>query len=203
MRDKVIDVDFSYSKLSPSIVLFVASNRRVSSSSINEDDLTVKESEYIFDMAPSEVDNHADTHVFGRNFRVYFTASKRCTVSPLLSEYSNQLDVPIVAVATEVDLDNVSTVVIIFGHSLWFGYRMDKSIINPDQCRNYDIIVCNVTTDKYIEIGLAIDDNLFIPTDMDITTCGFDSICPTMGEMESCKRITVSHETDWYPLMVH
>ena len=54
-------------------------------------------------------------------------------------------------------------------------------IINPNQCRHYDILVCNVPTDKYSELGLAIDDNLFIPTDMYGTTCGFDSSCPTMG----------------------
>ena len=42
MRDKVIDVEFNYTKLSPSIVLTVSSNIRVASSSITEDDFTVK-----------------------------------------------------------------------------------------------------------------------------------------------------------------
>ena len=64
----------------------------------------MKESEYVFDAALSEIDNHADTHLFGGNFRVYFTASKRCTVSPLLPKYFKQLDVPIVIGANLVDL---------------------------------------------------------------------------------------------------
>ena len=163
----------------------------------------MKGSEYVFDVAPSKMDNHADTHVFGRKFRVYLTASKRCPVSPLLPKYSKQLKVTIVTGVTEVDLENVSTMVLIFGNSLWFGDIVEKSLINPKQCRNYDFLVCNVPTDKYSEIGLAIYDNIFIPTNMYGTTCGFDSRCPTMEEMESCKWITVSHETDWDPSMVH
>ena len=48
-----------------------------------------------------------------------------------------------------------------------------------------------------------IDDNLFILMDIDGTTCGFDSCCPSMEEMESCKWIIAPHENDWGPLTVH
>ena len=74
------------------------------STSRTEDDFNVKESEYFFDVDPSEMDNHADTHVFERTFTVYFTTSKRCIVSHFLPEYSEKLDVPIVTGATAVDL---------------------------------------------------------------------------------------------------
>ena len=88
----MIDVEFSYTKLSPSRDLAVASNRTVASISISGDGFTVKESEYVFDTAPSEMDNQADTRVFGINFRFYFTTSKRCTLSPLLlSNPSNSI----------------------------------------------------------------------------------------------------------------
>ena len=58
----MIDVEFSYTKLIPSRVINVSSNRRVDSTLINEDGFTVKESEYVFDVDPSEMDNHADTY---------------------------------------------------------------------------------------------------------------------------------------------
>ena len=87
------------------------------------------------------MDNHADTHIFGRNFRVYLKTSKRCTVSYFLPGYSEELGVPIVPGATEVDLENGSMVITIFGQVLWFGDRMDKSLINTNQCRNYGIPV--------------------------------------------------------------
>jgi len=137
------------------------------------------------------MDNHANTHIFGRNFSVYFQClkTKKCTVAPFLPEYSEQFDVPIITtgVTAAVDLKNGSTVILVFGQGLWFGERVDKSLINPNQCRHYGIPVCNDPTDKCSELGLAIDDNLFIPMDMDGTTCGFDSRCPTLEEMQSCK----------------
>ena len=88
MRDKVIDVAFSYTKSIASRVLYVSSHRRVASSSRNEYDFTVKEFEYVFNADASVMNNHADVHVFGRKFRVYFMKSKRCTVSPFLIKYS-------------------------------------------------------------------------------------------------------------------
>ena len=74
----------------------------------------MKDSEYVFDAAPSDMDNHAETYVFGSNFRVYFTTSKGCTVSPLLLEYYDKLNVPIVTVVTAVDLENGSMMILIF-----------------------------------------------------------------------------------------
>ena len=124
---------------------------------------TVKESEYVFNAAQSEMDNHADTHVFGRNFRVYFTTYKRCR----------------------------------------FGDRMENILINSNQCRNYGIPFFDDPTDNYCDIGLAIDENLFIPMGMEGTTCGFDSRFPTLDEMGSCKRITVSQKNDWYQSTVY
>ena len=75
----------------------------------------MKESEYCFDAAPLDMGNHSDTHVFGVNVRVYFMTSKTCTVSPFLPDYYKQLDVPIVAGTTAVDLINGYKVVFIFG----------------------------------------------------------------------------------------
>ena len=80
---------------------------------------------------------------------------------------------------------------------------MDKILINPNQFIPYGIPVCDDPADKYRYIGLAVDDNLFILMYIDGTTCGFDSRCPTLEEMDSCKRIIVSHETDWDPLTVN
>jgi len=74
------------------------------------------------------MDYHADTHVFGRHFRVYFTTSKKCTLSPFLPEYSEQLDAPIATGAMTVDLKNGSMMILIFGQGLWFRDKMDKSL---------------------------------------------------------------------------
>ena len=96
---------------------------------------------------------------------------------------------PIVTVATAVDLENGSTLLLIFGQVLWFRDIMENSLIKPNQYRHCGIPVFDDTIDKYHELGLAVDDNLFIPMDMDGTTCSFEACFPYMEEMESCKRI--------------
>ena len=59
----------------------------------------------------------------------------------------------------------------------------------------FGIPVCDDPTDTYRDLGLSIDDNVLIQMGMEGTTCGFDSRCPTLEDMASFKRITVSHET--------
>ena len=122
---------------------------------------------------------------------------------PFLPNYSKKIDAPIITGATAVDLKNGLTVALIFGQGLWFGDRMDKSLINPNQYRHNKILVCDDPTDNYRDIGLTIDDNIFIPMGMEGTTYGFDSLSTTLEEMASCKRITASHKNEWDTSMVH
>ena len=67
----------------------------------------------------------------------------------------------------------------------------------------FGIPVCDDPTDTYRDLGLSIDDDVLIQMGMEGTTCGFDSRCPTLGDMASFKRITVSHETGWDTSTVH
>ena len=57
------------------------------------------------DPLPCEIDNHADTTCFGKNFRVISFMSEVCTVSPYMSEYDLHSDIPMCTAATAVDLD--------------------------------------------------------------------------------------------------
>ena len=76
------------------------------------------------DPLPCEIDNHADTTCFGKNFRVISFTSEVCSVSPYLSEYDSVEDIPICTAATAVDLDSGETIILEFGHGLWFGDRL-------------------------------------------------------------------------------
>ena len=49
---------------------------------------------------PTESDNHADTHCFGKNFRPTFFTELECTVSPFLSSYENTENVKVCTAAT-------------------------------------------------------------------------------------------------------
>ena len=87
---------------------------------------------------------------------------------------------PIVTGETALDLENESTVVPIFEQVFGFGDRIDKSIINPNQFRHNGITFYDDPTDNYLDLELAIDDNLFIQMGIDGTTFVFDSHCPTL-----------------------
>ena len=50
-----------------------------------------KQEQIHWDACSTYMDDHVDTHWFGRNIRPISFTSEECTVSPLLSEYSEQV----------------------------------------------------------------------------------------------------------------
>ena len=64
-----------------------------------------------FNPAMSEIDNHADTHVFGKNFRPIYFTSEVCSVTPFLDEYKEQENVHICTGATAYETK--------FGETIW------------------------------------------------------------------------------------
>ena len=80
----------------------------------------------------TDIDNHVDTHCFGRNFCPIFWTSKGCTVSLFLAEYSEQVNIPICTVTTSYTLPSGEVIILVFGQGLWFGDRMEKLLINPN-----------------------------------------------------------------------
>jgi len=110
-------------------------------------------SDRCIDTLPSEIDNHADTACFGKNFRVISFTSEVFSVSPYLSEYDSITNIPICTAATAVDMDSGETIILKFGQGLWFGDRLNHSLINPNQCRSYGISVCDDPTDQNRDIG--------------------------------------------------
>ena len=103
---------------------------------------------------PTESDNHADTHCFGKNFRPTFFTELECrTVSPFLSSYENTENVNMCTAATAYTNDHGRTYIMIFGQGLWFGEKMEKALINPNQCRDFGVQVCDDRTDPNRKLG--------------------------------------------------
>ena len=61
------------------------------------------------------------------------------SVSPLLSEYTTTDNVELYTAASAWTRHTRQVNILLFGQGLWFGERMDRSIINPNQYRSYDI----------------------------------------------------------------
>lgn len=147
---------------------------------------------------PTEIDNHADTICFGRNFRPIYFTSQVCTVSPFLDSYDSKNDVPICTAVTAVDLDDGRTILLEAGQGLYFGKEMDRSLLNPNQLRAFGIPVCDDPTDPHRPLGIDLM-NVKIPMSMQGSICGFVSRCPTDAELESCEKFQISDEHSWDP----
>ena len=92
------------------------------------------------------MDNHADTHCFGSNFWLLSFTSEECTVSPFPPEYTEQINLPICTGVTGLTLDSGQVLILEFGQGLWFGNRMEKSLIDPNQYKKFGIKVCDDPT---------------------------------------------------------
>jgi len=177
------------------IYQITTSNRRL----IKEVKRRKKAPDHFIHPLPSEIDNHANTTCFGKNFRVISFTSEMCSVSPYLSEYDSITDIPICTAATAVDLNTGETIILEFGQGLWFGDRMNHSLINPNKYRVYGLSVCDDPTDKHRDIGMHLPDNYFLPFKMLGTTCYFEPRSPTVEELESCQTFEVSDDNNWDP----
>ena len=98
---------------------------------------TTDRSDYCLDPLPTEIDNHADTICFGKNFRPIYFTSQVCMVSPFLDSYTAKKDIPICSAVTAVDLEDGTMVLLEAGQGLYFGKEMDRSLLNPNQLRPY------------------------------------------------------------------
>ena len=89
-----------------------------------------------------ELDTHANTCVLGANFIPLQYTGRTCEVHPYLSEYQAIPNIPIITGATAVTSQETGEVFILaINEALYFGDRMDHSLINPNQLRHYEIEV--------------------------------------------------------------
>ena len=64
-------------------------------------------------------------------------------------EYTERVNVPIFTGVTALTLYSVEVVILEFGQGLWFGNRIEKSLINPKQCQKFGIQIYDNPTDPY------------------------------------------------------
>ena len=81
--------------------------------------------------------------------------------------------------------------------ALWFGDRLNHSLINPSQCHSYGINVCDDPTDQHRKIGMELPDKYFLPFKMRRTTYYFESRSPDVEQIESYRTFQVSDAHHW------
>ena len=138
---------------------------------------------------PTEIDSHADTHCFGRNFRPLSWTGHECSVAPFLAEYSEVMNIQICSGATAFTTEGGEVLILVFGQGLWFGNWMEKSLINPYQCRAFGTSLCDDLMDPHREMGINKED--------------FTSRYPSDEELCSCWHVLLSGEENWDPSKDH
>ena len=144
------------------------------------------------------MDTHADTTVLGLNCVVLSYTGKECKVSPYSSQYEVVQNVPVVTGATVwTNASDGTAYLMIFHESLWMGNKLDHTLVNPNQLRDY---------------GVSVQDNPFGAKPLSITTndvsvelylegtiiCG-DTRTPTESELSQLPRLILTSPHDWDP----
>ena len=120
-------------------------------------------------------------------------------MSTLLSEYAEHMNVPIFAGVTDLTLDSGEMIILEIVKGSWFGNRMEKSLIKPNQCRKFGIQICDDLTNTHRNLGIEASEDLFTPMTTEGSTCGIATPPPTDDELHECQNILRSDEFYWYP----
>ena len=150
------------------------------------------------DALNSEIDNHADTHCFGKNCRRLSLSDLMFSVSPFLSRYTNTDNVEICTAATAWTIHTGQVYILVFVQGIWFGDRMDRSLINPNQCCSFGIYFCDDPTDPHMPLGFQTN-TLNIPLFMEGIIATMSTLCPYLEELESFQYIYLYDQESWDP----
>ena len=82
-------------------------------------------------------------------------------------------------------MESGEVIILIFEEGLWFGNRMEKTLINPNQYRYFGIPICDDPTDQHRLLGIEAYFNTHIPMSMVGSTCVFITQYPRYDYIET------------------
>ena len=150
-----------------------------------------------------ELDSHADTTVFGRNFLILGYTGRECDVMPYTDTYESVKGVPIVTAATAwTNLESGETFILVFHEGLWMGETMPNSLINPNQLRAFG---CTVQDNPYNGAPLYLEDPDEVIT-LPLETAGTNILAttrtPSQDELDNCVHVVLTSQREWEPTNV-
>ena len=80
-------------------------------------------------------------------------------------------------------LDSGEVVILEFLKGFWFVNRMEKSLINLNQCQKFGIQICNEPTNLHRKLGIEASEDLFVTMTMEGSICGLATHPPTYYEL--------------------
>ncbi len=151
-------------------------------------------------MAENKCDTNADTCCLGKNFVVLAPTFRTADVYAYDMSISPIENVPIVTGATAYD-DPITgnTYILVFHKSLYFGDKLDHTLINPNQVRSFGIPFWDNPFDPTRSLSIEVSDNLRIPLRTYGTKVAFKTRVPTADELEKSDHVHMTSAHPWNP----
>ena len=102
------------------------------------------------------------------------------------------MNVPICTGVNNLTLDSGEVIILEFVQGLWFGNRMEKSLINPNQYRKVGIQICDDPTHPHRKLVIEASEDLFVPITIEGSSCGLVTHPPTDNKLYECQNILLS-----------
>lgn len=152
----------------------------------------------------NESDSNADTCCLGSNFIILQYTQRTADVYPYDSSYSPMLNVPIVTGATAwTDPVTNTTYILVFHESLYYGTKLNHSLINPNQLRHNGVEFWDNPFDPLRKLEIHVDRGPTIPLKFQGTKLIFSSRAPTDNELSTCEHVEMTSIHQWDPTTVH
>jgi Reverse transcriptase (RNA-dependent DNA polymerase) len=147
-----------------------------------------------------ELDSHADTCVLGHNFVVLSFTGRETDVYGYSKELGVVKNVPIVSGATAIQHPVTGeTFILVVHEALWYGDRLDHTLLNPNQLRYFGITVNDNPFDAAHPIGIYYDDSMLLPFRLQGTLLFATSRTPTDFELQNCTHVPLTSVAPWCP----
>ena len=163
------------------------------------------------DVGLSELDSHADTTAAGLNMIMLDDPDDiihHVNVLPFSNEYEPISDIPIARCATAwTDPETGKVWILVFNQALYFGDKLQNSLICPNQVRSHAFNTVEDTPrqfDPQSKHGITFlsdqdDTTLFIPLQMNSVISYFPSRLPTEEELRTCDYVVATSDFPWDP----
>lgn len=147
-----------------------------------------------------ELDTRADTIVAGANTRPLAWTGMKCSVSGFSASMKSVDNIPVATVATAFTTHEGMTFILIIHEALFFGSKLDHSLINPNQIRSYlGTPVCDDPFDPHRPLGID-HPEAFIPFETEGSCVYFDSWVPSDEDLDKYPHIVLTNgDVPWDP----
>ena len=150
-----------------------------------------------------ELDSHADTVCAGKGFVMYEKPNRFVDVHPYSEEYQPLKDIPITTAATVWTHETTGqSYLLLFHEALYFGDRLEKSLICTNQLREHGLTVEDVPRQFNRKSTHSIRvpaHDLTIPLELSGIISCFATHTPTEDELENLPQVTMTSSATWKP----